>query len=279
MKKLNILLAIFIIVSIVIITANSHAFSPKETFDLAVMNLESKDPYKRIDGARELIPLKMKAAYRHFINGLRDENKDVRYLCALGLGELKDKRAVGSLTRLLNDENTLVREGAVKALGMIGTKSIIQPLIRTLKKNMGSMHKKDLVTWRASQFDQGALNVCTAIIPILGRMKTKAAVPVLLQIMERDLNNTSNVVLVQETIIALKNIGDKRAVKPIIKVVRNNKLDPYIIQTAKTALVELGISEDEVDDIARPSDSVDKILKDSHEQSYEKRRRYGYEYD
>jgi len=49
-----------------------------------------------------------------------DENHEVRWVAALALGEIGDKRAIPSLLVSLKDEGRYVRYGAVKALEQIG---------------------------------------------------------------------------------------------------------------------------------------------------------------
>ena len=49
-----------------------------------------------------------------------DKNHEVRWVAALALGEIGDKRAIPSLLNSLHDEGRYVRYGSVKALGQLG---------------------------------------------------------------------------------------------------------------------------------------------------------------
>ena len=66
------------------------------------------------------------------ITALVDENKDVRRYAALALGNIGDKRAVKPLITALVDEDWVVRGGAALALGDIGDKRAVEPLITAL---------------------------------------------------------------------------------------------------------------------------------------------------
>ena len=51
--------------------------------------------------------------------------KTVRYLCAIGLGEIGDNRATSVLINKLNDGSLKVRDGAVKGLGLLNDKRAV----------------------------------------------------------------------------------------------------------------------------------------------------------
>ena len=57
---------------------------------------------------------------------------DVRSEAVEAVGKIGDKRAVEPLIQALNDENKYVREGAALALAEIGDKRAVEPLIQAL---------------------------------------------------------------------------------------------------------------------------------------------------
>ncbi len=68
--------------------------------------------------------------------GLRDEDVQVRYVCALALGVLGAKDSVADLERVVReDEDALARSEAVVALGMIGSEGSLALLRETLEND------------------------------------------------------------------------------------------------------------------------------------------------
>ncbi|GAI38932.1 unnamed protein product, partial [marine sediment metagenome] len=67
------------------------------------------------------------------LRGLKDEDNYVREQAAAALGKIGDKRAVEPLIEALKDENGHVRSGAANALGKIRDKRAVKPIIEVLK--------------------------------------------------------------------------------------------------------------------------------------------------
>lgn len=66
---------------------------------------------------------------------LNTENWAVRRYAALGLGQIKDLRAVNPLIQSIKDNSAVVRAGVVTALGEIGDSRRVQPLIEVLTED------------------------------------------------------------------------------------------------------------------------------------------------
>lgn len=64
---------------------------------------------------------------------LQDEDKEIRANAARALGDLGDKNAIGPLITALQDTDSLVRENAVAALGRIGGKNVLPFLGKALQ--------------------------------------------------------------------------------------------------------------------------------------------------
>ena len=64
---------------------------------------------------------------------LKDEDKEVRMIAALALGEIKDPRALKPLFAALKDENGEVGMTAALALGEIKDPIAIEPLLAAVK--------------------------------------------------------------------------------------------------------------------------------------------------
>ena len=63
-------------------------------------------------------------------------------------------------------------------------KELFQPLINLLKKSISGMGKKDLVSWNSEDLSGVNLDICTSIIPVLGALEDKKAVPVFIRCYE-----------------------------------------------------------------------------------------------
>lgn len=63
---------------------------------------------------------------------LKEQEEMARYYAALALGNIGDKRAVKPLIAALKDKDPFVRKYAIQALGKIGDKSAIEPLKESL---------------------------------------------------------------------------------------------------------------------------------------------------
>jgi len=73
--------------------------------------------------------------FKH-IRDLNNEDWEVRRNAAWALGEIGDKRAIDPLLdRFQNDEHRLVRWNAAWALGEIGDPRAVDPLIKTLQND------------------------------------------------------------------------------------------------------------------------------------------------
>jgi len=65
----------------------------------------------------------------------KDENRNIRDKGADVLGQVGDRRAVGSLIKALGDEDLLVRQHAAESLGKLGDGRAVEPLIKALRDN------------------------------------------------------------------------------------------------------------------------------------------------
>jgi len=82
----------------------------------------------------------------------KDENYKIKLSCADALGKIGDKYAVMPLVNLLEDEeesSVYVKESAVSALGMIGDEKAIDSLVSILETTKGFMSKFTFLKERA----------------------------------------------------------------------------------------------------------------------------------
>lgn len=82
----------------------------------------------------------------------KNENYRVRLACADALGRIGDRYAVAPLIELAKDENeksVYLREGAVSALGLLGDSRALDPLVHILETKQGIMDKFSFLKERA----------------------------------------------------------------------------------------------------------------------------------
>lgn len=120
----------------------------------------------------------------------KDEKEDVRLAAASALGEIKDPRAVETLKTVFDNKSmdTDIRKKALLALSKTKSPEITEILIR----NLGDRQFGDIA--KGALINTGE----TAVDPLIANMKTK----------DRKIKN--------ETALVLIEIGDPRAIKPLV---------------------------------------------------------------
>jgi HEAT repeat protein len=168
----------------------------------------------------------------------------VRQSAARALGQLGDKRAVEPLIAALGDQEQTVWQSAARALGQLGDKRAIEPLRAALKAKDGRM--------RSSAADALAvLGDERAVGPLLGRLKDPQYSPPHGPILEGALRQIGPPA-VEPLMAALKDenwkvrhtaavvlgwLGDERAAEPLSVALRDAK--DYVALAAAAALTEL----------------------------------------
>lgn len=109
---------------------------------------DDKDNYinVRVLSAKAIANLKDTSAVTALLYCLnnKEENYRIRLACADALGKIGDKYAVAPLIAVVTDQNersVYVKESAASALGLIGDVSAIEPLVSILDANKGILNK------------------------------------------------------------------------------------------------------------------------------------------
>lgn len=140
------------------VIALTDKFRDKSTLspllDILLMNnmpantQEEKDNYinVRVLSAKAIANLKDTTAVTALLYCLnnKEENYRIRLACADALGKIGDKYAVAPLIAVVTDQNersVYVKESAASALGLIGDVSAIEPLVSILDANKGILNK------------------------------------------------------------------------------------------------------------------------------------------
>jgi len=137
----------------------------------------------------------------------------VRNDAAKALGEIGDKRAVKPLVVALKDKDKDMRSSAAKVLGQIGDARAVEPLIAGLKD-------KDSVVRNASARALGQIGDARAVVPLIAALKDT----------DSYMRNASA--------RALGQIGDARAVEPLFPLLKDK--DSKLSNTAAKALGQIG---------------------------------------
>ena len=181
-------------------------------------------------------------SYRYpvFIKALSDDDSDVRRHAAEALGKLGDKRAVDPLINALADDDSIVRRDAAEALGLLGDKRAVDPLIKALGdkeewvRRTAAKALEQLGQPEWAQYVRGDDDDFRR----LGSSKDPRAVdPLIKALAEPDYIYDIR----QAVAKALGHLGDKRAIDPLIKALADN--DSMVRKVAAEALEQLGQPE------------------------------------
>ena len=217
-----------------------RAKSEEAITDALVQALESNNATVWRRAAEVLGRLGDDRAIAPLVNALRDEDSVVWRRAAEVLGELSDEQAVGPLICVLEDEASIVRRRAAEVLGKIGHERAIEPLINAFRDD-------DPVVRRRAAKALGQIGAERAVGPLIAALADKdpsirrGAIEALGTILEVpqlvDLASEAKSVR-QSGARALGQLGDKRAVEPLIATLRDR--DPSVRLRAAEALGQLG---------------------------------------
>jgi bilin biosynthesis protein len=185
---------------------------------------------------------------------LKHPNPNLRDRAMWELVEQRDETTIPRLMGLLDQEDTTYRRAAVKALGAIGVDTV-SPLVEALTKNenvtvRGSAAKalaQVAINYPETPFPEDglaglktALNDANPVVHIatvmaLGEIGSPPVVDMLIE----TLQTTDNPALAISIVNALASIGDDRGVEVIQALLTDESADPYVKETATSALSRL----------------------------------------
>lgn len=171
----------------------------------------------------------------------KDENYKVKLSCAEALGKIGDKYAVLPLMNILEDESehsVYVKESAVSALGMIGDSKAVDSLVSILESKKGFLDKFTFLKERALE----ALNKISC--------KSERVFNALV----KSLRDESPQVRIN-AIEVLMNSEDSRSVELIKGMLGDNNRE--VVQNAVIALYNL-LGEDILNEIINSDEQSDK---------------------
>ncbi len=176
----------------------------------------------------------------------KEENYKVKLSCAEALGRIGDRYAVLPLMNILKDESessVYVKESAVSALGMIGDEKAVDSLVSILEMKKGIMDKFTFLKERALE----ALNK----LNFKGERVFNALI--------KSLSDESPQVRIN-AIEVLMNSEDERAIPLIKKMLDDRSRD--VVQNAVIALYNL-LGDDILDEIIQGSNYSDSAKQEA----------------
>lgn len=164
----------------------------------SIDQLKSNDWQVREEAVKSLIKLG-KPAVDPLITALKDDDGDIRCAAAFSLGYIGDRRAIKPLVNALKDEDSRVKHRAIEALGRIADMHCVEPLI-------GTLNDEDIY-------------VQNAVVNALVKIGKPAVGPLITALKDEDSRAR------YKAIEILGEIGDSRAVEPLITALENKNLD------------------------------------------------------
>ncbi|MDJ0618918.1 MAG: HEAT repeat domain-containing protein [Calothrix sp. MO_192.B10] len=151
--------------------------------------LEDETSDVRSGAAYALGEIKSEAAIPGLIQLLKDETSDVRSGAAYALGEIKSEAAIPGLIQLLEDEDPDVRSDAAYALGEIKSEAAIPGLIQLLEYEDPDVRSGAADVLGEIEFlflKDKVFDVRDSAASALGEIKSEAAIPGLIQLLEHE---------------------------------------------------------------------------------------------
>ncbi len=197
----------------------------------------TKDPYVKRSAIRSLGKIKAKDAIDDLLEIMLDKNekKPLRANAVFALGEIGDPKVVSVMVKALYMEKAYFFAHANLALVKIGDPAV-DLLIQTLK---GKNKEVKVLLESSMGILDGALEANAA--QVLGDIGSNKATEALLEMVEKVMKweaETNRLLVLVRLINALGDVGDKRAIAPIMKVLDSKYWDVRTV--IGTALINIG---------------------------------------
>ena len=184
---------------------------------------------------------------------LKHPNPNLRSKAMWELAEARDENTIPRLMSILDEEDVAYRRTAVKTLGVIGADvvpSVVNSLLNSDNPTVRSSCAKALAQVVAHHPDvampeegiQGlkqALNDPNPVVYIPAVMTLGEIGSPVFDLLVETLKTTDNPALGVTILNALGSMGDKRAVEVLTELGQDDSVDPYIKESAISALSRL----------------------------------------
>ncbi|WP_026102918.1 HEAT repeat domain-containing protein [Pleurocapsa sp. PCC 7319] len=184
---------------------------------------------------------------------LKHPNPNLRRKAMLELAEARDENTIPRLMSILNQEDVTYRRAAVKALGIIGADvvpSVVDSLLNSDNATVRSSCAKALAQVVVNHPEvqmpeegiQGlkqALNDPNPVVNIPAVMTLGEIGPPVFDLLVETLNTSENLAVGVAILNALGSMGDPRGVEVLTNLSNDESADPYIQESATSALSRL----------------------------------------
>jgi len=204
--------------SFMVVAQNTRNLTPLEIeIQKQQQRLSSGDQEERREAIMKLGGMRLAAASRAALAGLKDPSPVIRATATKAILWIGEEESAAALLPLLNDKDEFVRREAAYALGRTHSRNATAALIERLLKD-----KEDGV--------QGAAAVA------LGEIADEAAVVPLVGVLSRE----RNPFVLRSVAAALGQIGSRAATAALVSVLTNEKLDSDVRREAARSLGLIG---------------------------------------
>ncbi len=178
----------------------------------------------------------------HLVDVLKDESEFARRSAVEVLNEVGDERSVKFLLERIKDDDWWVRSRTADALGKIGGPRVIDAALAMVGDRDEEIRRTVIEILNQTKDERAAKHLIGATkdddwwvseraVDALGAMGTRAAVPRLLEMLKTNPKSLATVIR------ALGNIGDPRALEPVMQGLDKKESD--VVIEAMGALVKL----------------------------------------
>ncbi len=241
-KKFVVLLLIILVYSAKIFLQEVEQQKPVDPFQQAIENISNPDPYVRRQAAEQLGTLRDLRAVPYLKKLLKDDNPFVRQTAVDSLGLLRAEDALPELSYiLLNDKEPQVRQSVAVAMGYIGSKQAVKPLIEVLSSTttppavryaacstLGILRSTEAVTVMISLLSEPDINLKKSIVFALGKIQ----VPEVSEIFRDMLDTEQDENLIIDIIRILIETTDKKSVEKLKNLYTTTKSEKIKIYSA-----------------------------------------------
>lgn len=184
--------------------------------------LGDEEPWVRLRVAKALAKFRGPVVVKAFIGAVRDEDADVRKEAIEVLSEVGDNLAVPTLIGLLDDEEcrqSLCRHHIINGLGRIGDERAAGPLVRLLRESSPLKLPGYALPVVTALRRIGGDEAFRGLVEALEYLPTEKSVddPAILILREEE-----SLMVRSEAVNALGDMGDERAIQPLIKVLKSD---------------------------------------------------------
>lgn len=184
---------------------------------------------------------------------LKHPNPNLRGKAVWEIAEARDETTIPRLMNILDQENVIYRRAAVKTLGAIGADvvpAVVDSLLNSENSTVRSSCAKVLAQIAVNYPDvtmpeagikglKQALNDPNPVVNIPAAMALGEIGSPVFDLLVEVLQTTDNLAVQVSILNALGSMGDERAVKVLTDLSNDKSADPYIQESATSALSRL----------------------------------------